>query len=112
MEWFIAALAVLVVGLAALAAAGGLGQFGPVEVDRPPLTLPDSPLTAHDLAGVRFAVVPRGYAMEQVDDLLKRLQSQLPDAADCSPGSGSGIIEEKDSSDRRIHDGSDETSYG
>jgi len=77
MEWFLGILAVLVIGVAALAAAGGLGQFGPVEVDRPPLDLPDSALTSDDLEDVRFAVVPRGYAMDQVEQVMARLQAQL-----------------------------------
>jgi len=79
MEWFIAILAVAVLGLAAVAAGGGLGELGSFKVDRPQLSLPESDLTATDLARVRFAVVPRGYAMNQVDQLLDRLQRQLGD---------------------------------
>jgi len=112
MEWFIAVLAVLILGLAAMAAAGGLGQFGPIMVDRPPLDLPDGDLSADDLAGVRFMVVPRGYAMDQVDEVLKRLQTQLSGQSVTADGSESEIMDAVEFGDRRNHDGSDETSYG
>jgi|GEM_PF-1420646 len=78
MEWVIAAIVVVVIGLAALAATGALGELRaePVrDVYRQPL--PDQPLTAHDLDAVRFGVALRGYAMDQVDELLDRLRSDL-----------------------------------
>ncbi|MDR0285304.1 MAG: DivIVA domain-containing protein [Propionibacteriaceae bacterium] len=109
MEWFIAGLAVAVLGLAAVAASGGLGQLGPLKVDRRPLELPAGPLTADDLAAVRFEVVPRGYSMDQVDQLMHRLVAELGGAP---TGTESGIMEEKGLSDRRNHDGSDETAHG
>ena len=112
MEWFIAVLAVLVLGVAAVAAAGGLGQFGPITVDRPPLQLPDDDLTADDLARVRFLVVPRGYAMDQVDEVLNRLQTQLSGQSGTAYDSESEIMDAVQFGDRRNHDGSDETSYG
>ena len=110
MEWFIALLAVGVLGFAAIAASGGLGQFGPVRIDRPPLSLPSTPLTSDDIANIRFLVVPRGYAMEQVDLVLSRLQEQLDASTSLEPESG--IIDTKQLSDQRNHDGSDETSHG
>jgi len=79
MEWFIALLAVAVIGLAWVAASGKLGEFGRIEADRPPLVLPESPLTAEDLNQVKFAIVPRGYAMDQVDAVMERLRDQLYD---------------------------------
>ena len=112
MEWFIAVLAVLVLGVAAVAAAGGLGQFGPIMVDRPPLELPEGDFTAEDLASVRFLVVPRGYAMDQVDEVLNRLQTQLSGQSVSADASESGIMDAVQFGDRRNHDGSDETSYG
>jgi len=111
MEWFIAILAVAVLGLAAVAAVGGLGQFGPVTVDRAPLELPTEPLTADDVAQVKFLVVPRGYAMDQVDQVLGRLEGQLRGTSGNTIAAESGIMEAQ-LSDRRNHDGSDETSYG
>ena len=112
MEWLIALLAVVVLGFAALAAGGRLGQIGPMRTDRPSFHLPDSPMTAQDLAQIKFLVVPRGYAMAQVDELLERLQSQLGDTSGSASGPESGIMETKQSTDRKKHDGSDETSYG
>lgn len=114
MEWFIAALAVVVLGVAAMAAVGYLGEFGPRPTDRAPWRLPTTPLTAEDIANLRFVVVPRGYAMEQVDEVLDRLQRQLramPGPADDSSSGISGIMEGYESNDKRTHDGSDETSY-
>jgi hypothetical protein len=74
------------------------------------------------LAAVRFLVVPRGYAMDQVDHLIRRLQRQLAlaefrasrtkDGPDSANGDESGIIEADRSSDRRADDGGDETSHG
>jgi len=103
MAWFIACLAVLVLGFAAVATSGAFGQFGPFSIDRVPLALPAEPITAQDLREVRFQVVPRGYAMEQVDQLMEYLGEQL--------SIKSGIIEGNEPTDRRNHDGSDETSY-
>ncbi|MCL2482684.1 MAG: DivIVA domain-containing protein [Propionibacteriaceae bacterium] len=112
MEWIIAILAVVVLGLGAVAAAGGLGQFGPIEVDRVPLKLPPGPLTAEDLDNIRFLVVPRGYAMDDVDAVLARLKDQIGAEPDGLAGSESGIMVTNELSDRRNHDGSDETSHG
>jgi len=38
---------------------------------------PRGRLTAADISDIQFAVVPRGYSMEQVDALLHRLADQL-----------------------------------
>ena len=103
MAWFIACLAVVVLGFAAVAASGSFGQFGTFATDRVPLVLPEELLTAEDLDAVRFQVVPRGYAMDQVDQFMAYVREQL------SPESG--IIEGNESTDRRNDDGSDETSY-
>ena len=110
MQWFIACLAVLVLGIAAVAATGRLGQLGSFQIDRAPLDLPSRPLTADDLLQVRFEVVPRGYAMDQVDEVMRRLQEQMRETVVIDEESG--IIETNQLSDRRNHDGSDETSYG
>lgn len=42
-------------------------------VDHRDLGLPDRPLTAADLAGLRFRVGFRGYRMEDVDAALERI---------------------------------------
>ncbi|MDR0959291.1 MAG: DivIVA domain-containing protein [Propionibacteriaceae bacterium] len=81
MEWFLAILAIIAFGVAAVASTGRLGQMAPApKADRPAPVLPDGPLTSADLEAVKFAVTPRGYAMDQVDDLIDRLAAQLADA--------------------------------
>jgi DivIVA domain-containing protein len=78
MEWFIAVVAVAALGVAAMAAAGGMGQMSKDPVhDTYRQDLPDRPLTAEDLSGVRFGIALRGYAMGQVDDLLDRLGAEI-----------------------------------
>jgi DivIVA domain-containing protein len=39
--------------------------------------LPDRPLTAEDLDGLRFGVTLRGYSMAQVDQILDRLGAEI-----------------------------------
>ncbi len=112
MEWFIAVLAVVVIGLAVVVATGRLGQLGPIDSSgTSTLPPPGEDLTADDVAQVRFRLASPGYAVDQVDDLLSRLAAQLE--APARPASPkSGIMDLNQSSDRRNHDGSDETSHG
>lgn len=78
MGWVLAALIVVVIGFAFLASVGRLGQLAAQIEDRPSPDLPaDRPLTSHDLHHTRFAVVARGYSMEQVDAVLDRVAEQL-----------------------------------
>jgi len=77
MAWIIVILAVVVAGIAWLAAQGRLGGMPPLVDDRPGPDLPDADLKGDDLRGVRFAVVARGYSMPQVDALLDRMADQL-----------------------------------
>ena len=78
MEWFIAVLAIMLLGAAAIAAAGRMG-----EMSRDPVRdvyrqdLPDRPLTPGDLDGLRFGVTLRGYSMAQVDEILDRLGAEI-----------------------------------
>ena len=77
-EWFIAAIAVAALGVAAMAAAGGMGQMSAQPVhDTYRQDLPDRPLTAEDIRALRFGVTMRGYAMGQVDDILERLGREI-----------------------------------
>ncbi len=86
MEWILAALAIAVVGLAAAAATGRFGELPDVVDDRVhPDVSETGPVTAADLRDVQFAVVPRGYSMEQVDALLDRLATQLDPATTTAP---------------------------
>ena len=78
MEWFIAVIAVAALGVAAMAAAGGMGQMNREPVyDTYRQDLPDRPLTAEDVRRLRFGVALRGYAMGQVDDVLERLAREI-----------------------------------
>src|SRR6478736_2054981 len=78
MEWFIAVLAVAALGVAAMAAAGGMGQMArdPVQ-DTYRQDLHDGPLTGEDIKALRFGIALRGYAMGQVDDVLDRLAREI-----------------------------------
>jgi DivIVA domain-containing protein len=61
-----------------MAAAGGMGQMSKDPVhDTYRQELPDRPLTAADLDGLRFGIALRGYAMGQVDDVLDRLGREI-----------------------------------
>ena len=78
MEWFIAVIAVAALGVAAMAAAGGMGQMSREPVyDTYRQDLPDRPLTAEDIRRLRFGIALRGYAMGQVDDVLDRLAAEI-----------------------------------
>jgi DivIVA domain-containing protein len=78
MEWFIAVVAVAALGVAAMAAAGGMGQMSKNPVhDTYRQDLPDRPLGPGDIRELRFGVTLRGYAMGQVDDVLERLAREI-----------------------------------
>ncbi|MDR2973135.1 MAG: DivIVA domain-containing protein [Propionibacteriaceae bacterium] len=111
MEWFIVVLAVIVIGFGAVAASGRLGQMGGSLADDQ-LVTPGSQgvLTADEIAGARFAITSPGYSVDQVDALLTRVETQWRDII-AGMGPGSGIMDSDELSDRRNHDGSDETSH-
>ena len=78
MEWFIAVVAVAALGVAAMAAAGGMGQMSKDPVhDTYRQDLPPGPLGPEDIRRLRFGVNVRGYAMAQVDDVLERLAQEI-----------------------------------
>ena len=78
MEWFIAVIAVAALGVAAMAAAGGMGQMTREPVyDTYRQDLPDGPLASEDIRRLRFGIALRGYAMGQVDDVLERLAAEI-----------------------------------
>lgn len=78
MEWFIAAVAVVALGVAAVVAAGGGGSMAKDPVrDTYAMTVSDEPLDAGAVRGLRFGVALRGYAMDQVDAVLDRLAAEL-----------------------------------
>ncbi len=74
MLWIIA---VAVLGLAAVAASGRLGELPATVTSTPAPHLPEGTITGDGVRSARFAVVMRGYSMQQVDDLLDRLAAQL-----------------------------------
>lgn len=76
-EWFLWMLGVAILGVAAVAASGRLGELPPPVTSTPTAHVPQGDLTGDDLRAIRFAVVPRGYSMAQVDYLLDRLARQL-----------------------------------
>ncbi len=80
MQWVLWMIAVAVLGLAAVAASGRLGELPGTVTDTPRPHVPTGVLQGDDLRGLRFAVVPRGYSMDQVDELLDRLARQLDGA--------------------------------
>lgn len=78
MEWAIAILVIAVLGGAAAVAAGGVGEMSREPVrDTYRQDLPDRPLTGADLQELRFGITVRGYAMDQVDDVLARLSHEI-----------------------------------
>jgi DivIVA domain-containing protein len=78
--WLVTCLLALGVGLVVVLATARGEAMQPVEPDRRDVLVPaDRPLTARDLAGIRFTTALRGYRMEEVDALIARLQLQLPD---------------------------------
>ena len=103
MEWFIAVVIVAALGVAAVAAAGGLGGMTKEPVrDVYRQDLPDDRrLVSADIHGLRFGTALRGYSMDQVDDILDRLGSRdrrarradrsAPRAAALSPAETSSV---------------------
>ncbi len=88
-----AVVAIAALGVAAMAAAGGVGEMSPEPVyDVYRQQLPDEPLRADDIRSARFGVTLRGYAMDQVDDLLERLAREVAERdaliAELSAGAG------------------------
>jgi DivIVA domain-containing protein len=78
MIWFFAIVLVALLGAIAVVATGRGGAMGEVYDDRPDSRVQaDGPLTAHDLARVRFSTAFRGYRMSEVDALLDRLTGEL-----------------------------------
>lgn len=89
MQLVIVLIAVIVIGLAALVAAGWFGaqQAEPVrDVYEPPGDMVE--LTSADLEKIRFGLAPMGYDMAQVDRWMARLarELELRDEVEEAPG--------------------------
>ena len=68
----------VVIAAVAMLAVGRLGELPDVDPDRAPLALPeDRALRSSDVDSVRFAVGMRGYRMDEVDDVLDRLATEV-----------------------------------
>jgi DivIVA domain-containing protein len=78
MTWFLAIVVVVLIGAVAVVAAGQGGTMAETYDDRPDSRIQaDGPVTARDLAQVRFSTAFRGYRMSEVDTLLDRLVAEL-----------------------------------
>lgn len=77
MTLLFAIVGVAVIGLIALLAVGKLGQYDEAFHDRSPLVLPSEPVSASDLANVRFGMAVRGYRMSDVDDFIMQMTRVL-----------------------------------
>ncbi|MGI3785861.1 MAG: DivIVA domain-containing protein [Janthinobacterium lividum] len=78
MEWYITAIAVVALGVAAVVAAGGGGSMAKDPVrDTYEMTVPKNRFDGAAVRELRFGVVLRGYAMDQVDTVLDRVATDL-----------------------------------
>ena len=75
MGWVFASLLVVVLVATFVIGTGRGGEQAPALEDRPVPAVPEAAeLDPGHLAGLRFAVVTRGYSMPQVDELLRRVE--------------------------------------
>ena len=78
MTWLFAVVVVAVIAVVAVVATGRGGALSEAYDDRRDVRVQaDGPLTAEDLAGVRFTTAFRGYRMSEVDALLDRLITEM-----------------------------------
>jgi DivIVA domain-containing protein len=67
----------VIAGIAVVAAGGG-GSLAPAEPDRSPQgRLPSGPVDRAAVDALRFTLAFRGYRMDEVDDVLDRLATEL-----------------------------------
>ncbi|WP_420175851.1 DivIVA domain-containing protein [Luteococcus sp. OSA5] len=77
MMWFLALVVVAILGVAFVVGSGRWGAMPELVDDRHSQLPGPGTITGADLREVRFDVVPRGYSMREVDELLARLAVQL-----------------------------------
>jgi len=76
--WLFAVVVVAVIAVVAVVATGRGGAMSEAYDDRRDVRVQaDGPLTAEDLAGIRFTTAFRGYRTSEVDALLDRLVTEL-----------------------------------
>lgn len=94
MGWLVLAMLILVLGvaIALVTARTGSATLPSIATERPEVSLPGTgPITSTDLARVRFTQTLRGYAPDEVDDLLERLRAQLEEAEGDPPPTASTV---------------------
>ena len=77
MPFLFAALAVVVLGGAAMLITGRLGGLPEPERDRRKYVNPDAPISPLDAENIRFGVVFRGYRMDDVDETIEALTETI-----------------------------------
>lgn len=71
-------LVVVLLGVTAAVAVGYGGGMARAYPDRRELRLPaDRPVSAEDLEDVEFSLALRGYRMDEVDEVLRRLRAEI-----------------------------------
>ena len=75
MVWVIVLVAMVAMGIAAIAGTGRLGEMPEPVTDRPKPLFPDLPFGEDYLSRLRLPVLANGYAVDQVDDLLSACAS-------------------------------------
>lgn len=67
-----------VIGVVAALLAGRIeARLSPATVSRPMVGLPAEDITAEDIHAVRFSLGLRGYRMDEVDEVLDQLATQI-----------------------------------
>lgn len=79
MIWILVVFIILLLGGVVVVAAGHANSMAAPKADRAPLDLPSGKLSGADLRAVGFNTAIRGYRMDEVDELLARLATQLAD---------------------------------
>ncbi len=80
MVWIVVVLVAVVVVVATAAVVTGRVAVDPMDepvTSTPDPGLPEATIRAEDVAGIHFTTALRGYRMDQVDDVLDRLQARI-----------------------------------
>ena len=91
MMWVLGVIAVGIIATGVFLASDKLGSMPELVDDNPVPRVPEGDFTADSLGQVRFAVVMRGYAPHQVDDLLDRAATSIRGDGLARPMTGADI---------------------